>query len=367
MVRMVNASKKVLVIAEAGVNHNGSLDMALEMVKVVANAGADMIKFQTFKPELMISKHAAKADYQKDTTGISESQLDMVRKYELSLEDHRKILSFCEKIGIEFFSTPFDLQSVDLLMSLGVKKIKVPSGEITNWPLIHKIGKTGKPVIVSTGMSTIDEIRDALAIYLMGVTNPRIIPDREKLDWVYSSREGQVYLKNNVTLLHCTTQYPTPYEDVNLRAMDTLRDEFNLPVGYSDHTQGIAVSIAAVARGAVVIEKHFTLDRNLPGPDHQASLEPDELCDLARSIRAVEKSLGSEEKKVTPSELPNRAIARKSLIALTDIKKGEAFTWDNLGVKRPGDGISPVAYWEYLGTISDRDYGEDERIVSQSE
>lgn len=360
---MVNESKRVLIIAEAGVNHNGSLDMALEMVKVASDAGADMVKFQTFKPELMISRHAAKADYQKDTTGTAESQLDMVRKYELSLAQHEKLFSCCKDLGIEFFSTPFDLQSVDLLVNLGVKRIKIPSGEITNWPLIHKIGTTGKPVIMSTGMSTLDEIRDALGIYLMGALRPQVIPDRNRLNDVYVSQQGQDCLKNRVVLLHCTTQYPTPYEDVNLKAMNTLKGEFGVSVGYSDHTEGIAVSIAAVARGAEVIEKHFTLDKELPGPDHKASIEPGELRDLVTSARVIEKSLGSGEKRVTSSEMTNRMIVRKSLTALTDIKEGEVFTRDNLGTKRPADGVSAIRYWEYLGSKSKRSYGKDEQIL----
>ncbi len=353
---------KVLVIAEAGVNHNGSLDMAMDMIKVAAEAGADMIKFQTFKPELVISKHAAKADYQKDTTGVAESQLDMVRKYELSLADHEKIFAFCEVQDIEFFSTPFDLRSVDLLVELGVKRIKIPSGEITNWPLIHKIGATGKPAIMSTGMSTINEIKDALSIYLLGALEKDVTPNSEKLEGLYVSQEGQGYLKKNMMLLHCTTQYPTPYEDVNLFAMDVLREEFNLPVGYSDHTRGTAISVAAVARGAVVVEKHFTLDHNLPGPDHKASLEPGELYDLVSAVRIVEKSLGEKNKRVVPSETANRVIARKSLTALADIKKGDVFTWENLGAKRPGDGVPPTEFWKYLGEKADRNYRTDDQI-----
>lgn len=359
---MVSGAKKILIIAEAGVNHNGSLAMALEMVDAAADAGADMIKFQTFKPELGVSRCAEKADYQKDTTGTAESQLEMVRKYELSREAHETIAVRCREAGIEFFSTPFDLPSVGLLLSLGVRIIKIPSGEITNWPLIHRVGATGKPAVMSTGMSAIAEIKDALGVYLLGALNPGVTPDRETLEAAYASPEGRAYLQRNMTLLHCTTQYPVPYEDVNLLAMEVLRDEFGLPVGYSDHTQGIAVSIAAAARGAVVLEKHFTLDRTLPGPDHRASIEPDELRDLTASVRIVEKSLGERSKRVVPSEEPNRKIARKSLTALTDIKKGEVFSWDNLGAKRPGDGVPPTEFWRYLGEKASRDYAPDEQL-----
>lgn len=358
----MSESKRTLIIAEAGVNHNGSLDRALEMVNAASDAGADMIKFQTFKPELLVSKNAEKADYQKDTTGTAESQLEMVQKYELSREAHEIIASHCREAGIEFFSTPFDLPSVDLLADLGVRRLKIPSGEITNWPLIYKVGTTGKPVVMSTGMSVIDEIRDALGVYLLGALAPRAIPGREVLEAIYASREGRLYLRENMILLHCTTQYPAPYEDVNLLAMEVLKDEFGLPVGYSDHTQGIAVSIAAAARGAAVIEKHFTLDRNLPGPDHRASLEPDELGALVSSVRIVEKSLGERMKRAAPSEESNRIIARKSLTALTDIKRGEVFSWDNLGTKRPGGGVSPTEFWKYLGERADRDYAPDEQL-----
>lgn len=360
---MVSAPNRVLIIAEAGVNHNGSAERALEMVRAAAEAGADIIKFQTFKPELGVASHAAKADYQKDTTGTGESQLEMVRKYELSREAHEIIAARCEEIGIEFFSAPFDLPSVDLLVDLGVKRMKIPSGEITNWPLIHKVARAGKPVVMSTGMSSLEEIRGALGVFLLGALKPGAAPCGRAAEDVLASREGRAYLAENMILLHCTTQYPAPYEDVNLLAMDVLSEEFGLPVGYSDHTRGIAVSVAAAARGAVVIEKHFTLDRTLPGPDHPASIEPDELRSLVESVRIVEKSLGRKIKNVTPSEESNRLIARKSLTALTDIHKGEVFTAANLGTKRPGDGVPPTEYWRYLGTASDRDYAADEQVA----
>ncbi|MDR1481064.1 MAG: N-acetylneuraminate synthase [Synergistaceae bacterium] len=359
-------SGKVLIIAEAGVNHNGSLDMALEMVDVAARAGADVIKFQTFSPGSLASSRAGKAEYQISATGEDESQLEMLRKYELSEADHRLIIKRCGTRGIEFLSTPFDAESVDLLVSLGVARLKIPSGEITNWPLVWKIGGTGKPVIISTGMATAGEVRDALGMFLLGAINREVTPGREAAEEAFTSREGQDYLRDSVILLHCTTQYPAPFGDVNLRAMDTLVDEFQLPAGYSDHTEGIIVPIAAAARGAVVIEKHFTLNKNLPGPDHKASATPDELAEMVKGIRTVEEILGSREKLPAMSEAGNRVVVRKSLTALKPIRAGESFTVENLGVKRPGDGIAPSEYWRYLGLKSLKDYDEDERIEIQS-
>ncbi|MDR1470959.1 MAG: N-acetylneuraminate synthase [Synergistaceae bacterium] len=364
---MVNGGSKtdaggVLIIAEAGVNHNGSLDMALEMVDVAAECGADTIKFQTFKPEMVVCKNAAKAEYQSAATGTGESQLDMIRRYELSESAHRAIIERCRRRGIEFFSTPFDSESVDLLVSLGLERLKIPSGEITNWPLLRHIGSTGKPVIMSTGMSTLDEVRAAMGVYLLGALAPLVTPSGAEAEKIFSSEEGRGHLEKNLTLLHCTTQYPTPYEDVNLRAMDLLADEFGLPVGYSDHTGGIAVSVAAAARGASVIEKHFTLGKNLPGPDHRASADPEELMALVSGVRAIELALGGYEKFAAPSEAPNRDVARKSLTALRDIKKGELFTAQNLGAKRPGTGLSPARFWEYLGHSADRDYSADDQL-----
>lgn len=353
---------RATIIAEAGVNHNGSLAMALDMVDVAAECGADVIKFQTFKPELVVSRNAAKAEYQKASTGEGESQLDMIRRYELSRDGHIAIIERCRERGIEFFSTPFDAPSVDLLVSLGAERLKIPSGEITNWPLLHRIGATGKPVIMSTGMSTPGEVRSAMGVYLLGALIPDITPSEAEAGKIFSSGEGRRYLEKNMTLMHCTTQYPAPYEDVNLRAMDLLSDEFGLPVGYSDHTEGIAVSLAAAARGAAVIEKHFTLDKNLPGPDHRASVSPGELSALVAGVRAVELALGKYEKFAAPSEIPNRDIARKSLTALLDIKRGELFTPGNLGAKRPGTGISPARFWEYAGRPAGRDYSADDQL-----
>ncbi len=328
---------KVLVIAEAGVNHNGSLDLAMQMVDAAKRAGADIIKFQTAKPEALISKYAEKAAYQKENTGKDESQLDMVRKIMLRYEQFIPLKRYCEQQEIKFLSTPFDLDSIDFLEELGCDIWKIPSGEITNLPYLEKIAHTHKSVIMSTGMATVDEIRDAM----------KVLKD---------AGSGEV------TLLHCTTQYPTPFEDVNLKAMITLRDQFGCAVGYSDHTKGIVVPIAATAMGATVIEKHFTLDRTMEGPDHKASLEPDELAEMVTAIRQVEKALGDGQKKPALSEIENKTVARKSIIAARNIKKGELYTEENLTTKRPGNGISPMRWYEFIGKTANRDYAEDELI-----
>lgn len=330
-------SDKVLIIAEAGVNHNGDIQLAKELIDAAAESKADVVKFQTFVSENCISKGAAKAKYQEKITGSDESQLDMIKKLELSFDAFMKLKEYCEKRDIAFMSTPFDLDSVEFLNKIGLETFKVPSGEITNYPLLKKIGKLRKRVIMSTGMCVIDEIRDAINV-LKG--------------------EGTT----DISLLHCNTQYPTPMSDVNLKAMLTLKKEFGVPVGYSDHTNGIEVPIAAAALGAEIIEKHFTIDRNLPGPDHKASLEPDELKNMVACIRNIEKALGTGDKKVTTSERENIAVARKSIVALKPIKIGEVFTEDNLTVKRPGTGISPMRWNEALGRVSDRNYDADEMI-----
>ena len=329
--------KNVLIIAEAGVNHDGKLDLAIEMVKKAKEAGADIVKFQTAKAENVISRYAEKAEYQKVTTGNDEGQLEMVRKLMLCQDDFVVIKNYCEECGIQFLSTPFDLSSIDFLNSLDMKIWKVPSGEITNLPYLLKIAKTGKDVILSTGMSTMDEVKDAYAI-----------------------------LKDNgageITLLHCTTEYPAPFESVNLSAMNALRDAFGCNVGYSDHTLGIEVPVAAVAMGASVIEKHFTLDRNMVGPDHKASLEPEELKRMVEAIRNVECSIGNGVKIPSEAEKKNINIARKSIIAVKPIKKGETLTEENLTTKRPGSGISPMRWFEVIGTKAIRDFEEDELI-----
>ncbi|MGN8774679.1 N-acetylneuraminate synthase [Candidatus Weimeria sp. HCP3S3_B5] len=329
--------KRTLIIAEAGVNHNGSLDLAKRLVDAAKESGADIVKFQTGNPTAFTSRYAEKAEYQKENTGGDESQLEMLKKLMLSHEEFYELKDYCDTVGIEFLSTPFDIGSIDFLEKLGCDIWKIPSGEITNLPYLEKIASTHKQIIMSTGMATLDEVGDALQV-----------------------------LKNNgadgITLLQCTTQYPTPYESVNLRAMLTLKEKFGCKVGYSDHTKGIEVPIAAVAMGAEVIEKHFTLDRNMPGPDHQASLEPDELKAMVSSIRNIEQAMGDGIKKPSESEIPNIIVARKSIIAARNIKKGELFTKDNITTKRPGNGISPMKWQEVLGTRAKRDFMEDELI-----
>lgn len=328
------------IIAEAGVNHNGSLELALRMAEAAKDCGADCVKYQTALPEALISRFAQKAEYQKQTTGGEESQLAMVRKLMLPHADFLKIQARCSEIGIQFLSTPFDLASIDFLQTLDMPFWKIPSGEITNLPYLIHIAKTRKPVVMSTGMCELSEIGAAISVLRQYGT-----PERE------------------ITLLHCNTEYPTPFEDVNLRAMETMRREFGLPVGYSDHTPGIAVPLAAAALGATIIEKHFTLDKSMPGPDHQASLEPDELAAMVIGVRAVERAMGSGEKHCTPSEARNKNIARKSLVAARAIRAGEPFTEENITAKRPGGGISPMRYFAVLGKMAPRDFAEDEEIT----
>lgn len=329
--------KKTFIIAEAGVNHNGKVDLAMQLVDKAVEAGADCVKFQTFITENEMVKDAEKAEYQKNSTGDTENEFEMVKKLELSFEEFRQIKAYCEQKNILFLSTPFDLDSIDFLDSLDIFCWKIPSGEITNLPYLIKIAKTKRDIIMSTGMCELDEVRQAV----------RILEENGA---------------GKITLLHCNTEYPTPYEDVNLQAMDTLHKEFQLEIGYSDHTSGIEVPIAAVARGAAVIEKHFTLDRNMEGPDHKASLEPNELKKMIISIRNIEKALGSGEKKPSNSEKKNISVARKSIVAKKAIRKGEQFTEENLAVKRPGTGISPMRWNEIVGLYAKKDYSEDEQI-----
>jgi N-acetylneuraminate synthase len=355
--------KRVFVVAEAGVNHNGVLDLALGLVDAAVEAGADAIKFQTFKAEKVISRYAAKADYQTKSTDPEESQLDMVRKLELSHLAHNRIYAYCEQKGVEFMSTPFDLDSVDFLVQLGVSRVKIPSGEMTNAPLLLKIALTGLPVFMSTGMASLAEVETALGVLAFGYLRCDKKPSLEAFHEAFGTHAGQEMLKKKVTLLHCTTDYPAAFEDVNLRAMETMGAAFNLPVGYSDHTPGIVVPIAAVARGATVIEKHFTLDKTLPGPDHQASLEPWELKSMVLSIRQVEAALGSPLKFPAKAELKNREIVRKSLVAAQSIRHGERFSEGNLTSKRPGYGISPLHFWDWLGREADRDYAPDDLLT----
>lgn len=329
----------VIIIAEAGVNHNGNYDMAVRMVHEAKAAGADYVKFQTAVPELVISSIAPKAEYQKETTGAGESQLDMCRAIHLPLSDYAPLKQECDKAGIGFMSTPFDLVSIDTLGPLGMDYYKIPSGEITNLPYLRKIASKGRPVIMSTGMCEMDEIDAAIGVLEAGGMN-----------------------REDIILLHCNTQYPTPFADVNLRAMREMADRFGVRVGYSDHTVGIEVPIAAVAMGAVVIEKHFTLDRNLPGPDHKASLEPGELARMVEAIRNIEDALGDGHKHVTVSEEPNKEVARKSIVAATDIKKGDLLTEQNITVKRPGNGISPMLWDSVIGTRAVDDFPRDTLI-----
>ena len=333
---------KTLIIAEAGVNHNGSIELAKELVEKAKEAGVDYIKFQTFKASKLVTKAAKQAEYQQKNIGKEgDSQYQMLKKLELSPEEHEILIDYCRQLGIKFFSTAFDFDSIDYLHSLNLGLWKIPSGEVTNYPLLKRIAAYNEPTILSTGMCDMEDVRAAVdALYRNGLT------------------------KENLILLHCNTEYPTPFEDVNLKAMDALRNEFGVEVGYSDHTKGIEVPIAAVALGATVIEKHFTLDRNMEGPDHKASLEPDELKSMVSAIRNIEKAVGGDgTKHVSESEKKNIAIARKSIVAACDIKAGEVFTEQNLTVKRPGSGISPMRWEKVLGKTAVRDFNEDELIT----
>lgn len=351
-----------LVIAEAGVNHNGSLDMARHLVDIAADSGADVVKFQTFKAELLATAEAAKADYQVANTNESGSQLAMLRRLELAPDDHHALLAHCRERRIRFMSTAFDSASLDFIAALGMPAIKIPSGDITCGPLLLQAARLRQRLIVSTGMSTLADIEQALGVIAFGLTAQREPRGMADFQASYCSDAGRQALAAHVTLLHCVTQYPAPAESVNLRAMDTMASAFGLPVGYSDHTLGIEVSIAAVARGATVIEKHFTLDRSLPGPDHAASLEPCELKQLVASIRNVERALGSPIKAPAEQEMPNRPIARRSIVAARPIARGEVLTADALAFKRPALGVSPMAYWELLGRAADRDYQPDDLV-----
>ena len=326
----------VYIIAEAGVNHNGDINLAYQLVDAAKAAGVDCIKFQTFKSENLVSHTAQKAEYQKAATGDS-SQQDMLKQLELSFGEFVSLKEYCDRKGIFFLSTPFDFESIEFLNSIEMPFWKIPSGEVTNYPYLVALAKTGKPVVMSTGMCEMQEIEDAIAVL----------------------RENGA---SDIKLLHCNTEYPTPYEDVNLKAMKTLRDAFGVEVGYSDHTKGIEVPIAAVAMGAAVIEKHFTLDRNMEGPDHKASLEPQELKQMVDSIRHIEAALGSGDKRPSPSEKKNMAVARKSIVAAARIKAGDILTEENITVKRPGNGICPMRWKEVLGTRAVRDFEEDELI-----
>ena len=329
----------VFIIAEAGVNHNGSIELAYELIDVASESGADAVKFQTFKAENLVSKNAEKAEYQKQTTDASESQFDMIKRLELDIDAHKKLIDYCQEKDIMFLSTPFDHESIDLLNELQLQIFKIPSGEITNLPYLRHIGSLNKIVFLSTGMSNLQEVGDALTVLINSGT-----------------------LKENITILHANTMYPTPMEDVNLNAMLTMQEELGVAIGYSDHTLGIEVDIAAAAMGASVIEKHFTLDKTMIGPDHKASLEPKELKAMVIAIRNIEDALGSYIKKPSPSEKPNMESARKSIVASCNIKKGDILSIDNLTVKRPSIGISPMKWNEMLDSIASKDYFEDDPI-----
>lgn len=353
---------RTYIIAEAGVNHNGSLEMACQLVDKAAEAGADAVKFQTFKAECLASRIAPKAEYQVDPAAAEGTQLEMLRKLELKPEYHYDLMKKCQQRSLEFLSTPFDNESLRFLVDdLGVRRIKLSSGEITNAPLLYQAARTGLPIILSTGMSTLGEIEEALGVLAYGYLGGESPSCQAFID-TYQKESGWLALQEKVVLLHCTTEYPAPLDEVNLRAIKTMRNAFGLSVGYSDHTEGLTAPIAAVALGASVIEKHFTLDRSLPGPDHKASLEPEELKKMVDAIRQVELSLGSGRKIPAPSERKNQVVTRKSLVAARNIICGEKFSEENLTVKRPGDGKSPMQYWEYIGRQSKLDYQMDDKI-----
>lgn len=354
--------KGILIIAEAGVNHNGSLETAMKLVDAAVAAGADAVKFQTFKADKLVTGFAAKAGYQKMTTGSEQSQLAMLQSLELKFDFHFRLRDYCKSQGIRFLSTAFDFESLAFLIDeIGVDQLKIPSGEITNGPFLLAHAQSGLPIILSTGMATLGEVEAALGVLAFGYLHGEQ-PSLSAFQQAYSSKSGREVLKNKVVLLHCTSEYPTPMAHVNLRSMDVLHQSFGLPVGYSDHTEGLVVPIAAAARGAKLIEKHFTLDKTQPGPDHQVSLEPHELKQMAAAIRAVEQALGDACKTPQPVELNNREVTRKSLVAACVIDAGACFSAENLTSKRPGNGLSPMEYWRLLGQASRRNYGPDDLI-----
>ncbi|MBI3999214.1 MAG: N-acetylneuraminate synthase [Candidatus Omnitrophica bacterium] len=371
-----NTHPKTLIIAEAGVNHNGSLDRALEMINVAAQLGADIVKFQTFQSAQVVSSKAPKAEYQRVSKQLEgakeeESLLEMARKLELDYQAHHTMLQRAKEKQIEFLSSPFDIPSLKLLNDdLKLVRLKIASGEITNFPFLMALARSGKNLILSSGASTLGEVEAALGVLAFGLITPENFqPNGAKIELddfksAFCSEEGQQALKKKVSLLHCTTEYPARVEDVNLRAMDTMRDAFGLPVGLSDHTVGISVPIAAVARGASIIEKHFTLDKTLPGPDHTASLNPQEFGAMVKGIREIERSLGDGIKRPTKAEIKNIPVIRRSLITVRKISKGEKFTEKNLTTKRPGTGVSAVYYWSAIGRVAARDYQKDEIVDS---
>ncbi|WP_286239900.1 N-acetylneuraminate synthase [Neptuniibacter halophilus] len=356
---------KVEIIAEAGVNHNGDESLAFKLVEAASFAGADVVKFQTFKAEKLVTPEAEQAAYQIENTQKKESQLSMLSRLELSYEAHHRLLSRCNELGIEFLSTAFDSDSLRFLANdLGLKRLKIPSGELTNAPLLLEHARTGCDLIVSTGMSMLSEIEAALGVIAYGyISKEKDKPSQEAFELAYLSEEGREALRQKVTILHCTTEYPAPLSEINLNTMNTLRQAFNLPVGLSDHSEGINVPIAAVAKGATLIEKHFTLDRGMEGPDHKASLNPEQLRAMIHGVREVETALGNRMKLPSVSELQNRMVVRKSLVAVAPINCGESFTKENIAIMRPGNGISPYMYWDIIGTTAKRNFQAGDLII----
>lgn len=353
---------KTFVIAEAGVNHNGSLEMAKKLVDAAKSAGADAVKFQTFKTENLVTKRAKQTKYQIDNLGTETSQYEMLKALELTFEEFIELKMYCDLRQIVFLSTPFDFESADFLFdNLGIGMAKIPSGELTNTPFVFHIATKKKPIILSTGMAAMDDIHEALAFIAYGLSNNRPV-DIERVKDFYHSEEAQELLKQYVTVLHCTSEYPTPFESINLLAINEMKSELNLSIGYSDHSEGIVVPIAAAAMGATVIEKHFTLDRNLPGPDHLTSLEPDELAEMVKCVRTVEKSMGNGIKKPTSNEMENRMAARKSIVAKVPIHAGEILSEKQLTIKRPGNGMPPTSYWTLLGKSAKKSYEVDDLL-----
>ncbi len=354
---------KVIIIAEAGVNHNGSMARAYDLIDCAADAGADIVKFQSFVADKLVSKDAPKADYQVENAGAEETQYEMLKRLELSEDDHSKLIAHCKKKDIEFLSTPFDIDGLHMLVNkFGISTIKLGSSELTNAPILLAAAKTGHKVILSTGMGTLGDIEEALSVLAFGFLNTSTAPSLSAFKAAFSNDKAMEILKDKVTILHCTTAYPTPYKDANLKAITTIKEKFGIPVGYSDHSMGIELPIAAVAMGATIIEKHFTLDRELEGPDHKASLEPDELKAMVQAVRNVEVALGSGGKSPAESEKVNMFMARKSLVAACNIAKGEKFTDDNVTIKRPANGKSPIEYWDVVGTRATCDYVMDDPL-----
>lgn len=359
------SQNKVLIIAEAGVNHNGDMERARQLIDVAVEAGADIVKFQSFVADKLAIKSAPKAKYQIENAdrGASESQYDMLKRLELSEDNHRMLIEYCKKNSIEFLSTPFDVDGVYMLVKqFGLKRVKLGSSELTNAPILLAAAQTGNEIIFSTGMGTLDEIREALEVLAFGYLNKHVPKSRSVFKGILESAAAQEVLLKNVTVLHCSTAYPTPYKDVNLKAMQTIKNELGIRVGYSDHTMGIEVPIAAVGMGACVIEKHFTLDRSLPGPDHKASLEPLELKAMVKSIRNIEEAMGNGKKAPLGAEMENYDMTRKSLVVACDIAKGEEFSPVNVTIKRPGGGLAPINYWDIMGKKTSRSYKKDERL-----